>query len=157
MRHVRKMLLVGICCFSMGGCDKSVTSPQLDLTRLSRSERFAVAVAQALQSPLIATALKDRLRESPYLRHKVSLQALVIDERNTEIAAALAEALNTSPAQLVREINAMPPLDLWMPSADQRRTWRGTPGAVVVVQFAGEPPPRRAFEFERADLRPQSD
>lgn len=54
-----------------------------------------------------------------------------------QLLAASAAATGTTPAQLSQVISALPPLDLYVPSKEDRLSWQGT--ANVMISVALEP------------------
>lgn len=65
---------------------------------------------------------------------------------------AAARAVDLSEAQLRERIAALPPLDFYVPSARQRRTWRGGRDFMVSISMFPAPVPLRAYSPEGATI-----
>ncbi|HEX2202525.1 MAG TPA: hypothetical protein VHG91_04485 [Longimicrobium sp.] len=109
-------------------------------------QHVARAVAGALAQKDARLAVRDALRDSPWDSHQVVLQELVATPRGRVLLAAAARAAGETPERLGARIAALPPLDLSVPSREERRSWRGTAG--VVVRASLNPEGGRVFSFD---------
>lgn len=130
----------------LAACGESASSPASpEARRVEGGEALAQALARAMADPAVATEVRDLLRASPYVKHRVDFAQALEGERAVALRAALAHELGVSGSKLVSSVRSVGPLNLWVQSRAQRLTWRGTPGVIVAAQLKGEPKPTRAF------------
>lgn len=89
------------------------------------------ALAMALGSTSLRSALRDELRASPYSEHKIELADLVSSARTGAIVSELARLSGSTPRDIATLIGTQPPADLYLPHRDERTSW--TPAAPLIV------------------------
>lgn len=144
MIRARFRVLAGLVLL-LGACSDGPSPQSLSSTPLREDERFAQAFAQTLSSDVAALQLKDALRRSLYTRHRVSLQAFVRDSQSATLVDGIAARLGTTRLALISSLAVRPPLDLVIPSREQRLTWRGSTDVIVAARFDESVAPERAF------------
>jgi hypothetical protein len=106
---------------------------------------IAHAVAVAMEQEEVRLAVRDAMRDSPWDVHQISLQEFATSAQGAGLVRAAAAAGNETPGAFLERLQSLPDLDFYVPSRVQRRTWRGTPGAVVAASVNAESGRMHAF------------
>jgi hypothetical protein len=93
----------------------------------------ARALALALADADLRLALRDAMRDSPWDVHQVSFQELTATEAGEGLLSRTAAAAGETPAAFRARLAVLPDLALYMPSREQRRSWRGDAELVVTA------------------------
>jgi hypothetical protein len=144
---VRRFSLV-VGALLLVGCSEGL-APVPMAEPVSQSEQLSHAMAMTMGNAQMAEIVRDYLRQSPYVRHKVSLQEFLSHPASEPFVADLAANLDRTPTELLQSLAEQPALDFWMPSRTHRRTWEATPDVIVVSQLSGEPIPALAYGSDR--------
>lgn len=124
-------LPLGACAdLTQAGPDTAATAPELRGAEASL-QVIGRAVAVALADADVRLAVRDALRDSPWDVHQVVLQEYLASDAGAALLAAASAAAGESPAAFQARLRALPELDLFVPSREQRLTWRGGDGLVV--------------------------
>jgi hypothetical protein len=95
------------------------------------ADKIAHAFAQAMSQADVRVHVRNAMRASKYVEHKLVLQEFVQTASGRRLVAAAAEATGTT-VQAINELIAQIPLmDFYVPFREHRLTWRG--GAEVAV------------------------
>lgn len=147
---------LGIVLF-VSACDNQATSPEarqpsarpaLSVEAQAAHQSLGLiahAVAVALDEAEVRLAVRDAMRDSPWDVHQISLQEFASSPRGAALVRAAAAAGNETPGAFLARLQSLPDLDFYVPSRVQRRTWRGTPGAVVAASADPESGQMHAF------------
>lgn len=108
------------------------------------SEGLARATATALAEPINRKALLNAWRKSPLTDHKLRLNDYLKQPEGTGLLRSTANALRISADELQRQVDALGPLDLYLPSRDHRMSWRASADIAVMPRFS-ENAPLRAY------------
>ena len=132
-------------------------------TASEASQEFAAAFTAVLRSPAARAEVHRVLRESPYTRHKIHLQAWLHDARAARIVEELARALGQQPAKLLAQMDALPALEMSLPRRSERQSWRVSEGLSVAAKvdaastgFAGATSTGGAFAFPSSLKQPEA-
>lgn len=98
----------------------------------------ARAFGLALSSPALRMGVLRAMRASPWVEHKLVLSDFLLTPSGRARLAAGASAIGTTAEELAATIAALPPMDLYVPSREDRRTWRGTSDIVVAVALGAD-------------------
>lgn len=143
----RRTSLLLATAISMAACEQpSLLMQPRDPSALQmmewRSERESLpfltrVVATAVEDPRVRKALRDALRASPFTEHKLTLWEYLQTNDGRQLVATAARGLGITPESIDAAAAAAPPLDLYLPFRDHRRTWRGT--ADIRVAYSPDP------------------
>jgi hypothetical protein len=143
--------------FSVAACDNPATpsearqpsgQPALSVEAQAAHQSLGViahAVAVAMEQEEVRLAVRDAMRDSPWDVHQISLQEFATSAQGAGLVGAAAAAGNETPGAFLARLQNLPDLDFYVPSRVQRRTWRGTPGAVVAASANPESGQMHAF------------
>jgi hypothetical protein len=145
MKIVRAVMVLAVAA-TLASCNEAPTEIQAisgstaaHQDALILSERSAQVLARgialALRDPDMRALVRDAMRESPYVRHKLVLQDFVNTNRGFRLLAAVATQLHQSPEDLGQQIQLMPALDFYVPVQRHRRTWLATDDILVGAAF----------------------
>lgn len=109
------------------------------------AHQVARAIALALAQPAMRAAVRDGMRDSRLVDHKLVLQDFVESARGRALVAAAAAATHADAESLLAGIRALPRLDFYLPFRAHRITWRATNDVVVGVAFEKFAPSIQAF------------
>lgn len=93
----------------------------------------ASLVALALRDDAVRLGLRDVLRQSPYVEHKVRLTDVLRSETGAALIASAARASGRPEAAIRSAFASLPELDVYMPGSAFRQSWRGSPDIVVAA------------------------
>ncbi len=136
-----------LCCtaflFGLAAChaeeaaSPAATTPPAATTTVAVSprERLALRLAVALNDPATRHALKRRLDASHAPEGKLQFQALARADQGL-LLASLARGGATSVADLLGDLDAARPLEIYLPVAAHRRAWQGD--ATLLVATIGQ-------------------
>lgn len=97
--------------------------------------RLSAALARALRSAPARSELHRALRQSPYTLHKVYLQQHLREVGGRKLLESLAEAMNSSPDEVLNRLDALPALEMSLPVRRHRIEWRVADPLAVVAKF----------------------
>lgn len=134
MRRTIRYVSLGLLLLA-AACDAPTSAPDLPARQPAMDEldRVARSLAVGLKDDAARTALRDALRDSPWNEHKLVFQELLASEGGAAVAAAAARAGGESVQAFRARVAGLPQLDLYVPSRDQRLSWRGTPDVAVAA------------------------
>lgn len=132
-----------LCCtaflFGLAAChgDDAPTptapsAPTATAAAVSPRERLAARLAVALGDPATRAALKRRLDASHAPEGKLQFQALARADQGL-LLASLARSGSTSVAELLGDLEAARPLEVYLPVEAHRAAWHGDAGLLVAT------------------------
>lgn len=95
------------------------------------ADTLAWLFALAMEDASVRASVRDALRASPFVEHKVALQDLLATAAGRALIAGAAGQSARSEADIIALAAPLHDFDLYMPGATYRRAWRG--GAEVAV------------------------
>lgn len=100
----------------------------VELTRL---------VARSLDDPAVRNQLKNDMRRSPFLEHKLSVNAYLRGEGGGPLVAAMARTSDRSRSEVLDLVERLEPavLELYLPWDEHRTSWTGGSEVIVASQF----------------------
>jgi hypothetical protein len=107
-------------------------APTIAAVEASPRERLALRLAVALNDPATRTALKRKLDASHAPEGKLQFQALARADQGL-LLASLARGNATSVADLLGDLDAARPLELYLPVESHRRAWQGEATLLVAT------------------------
>ena len=110
-------------------------APTTAAVAVSPRERLALRLAVALNDPATRTALKRKLDASHAPEGKLQFQALARADQGL-LLASLARGTATSVADLLGDLDAARPLEVYLPVESHRRAWQGD--ATLLVATIGQ-------------------
>lgn len=108
-------------------------------------DQVARALALALGDPAVRTLVKDELRASPYVAHKVVLQDFVRTVGGGRVLAAAAQRAGVTATALAASVASLPAVDLVVPRREDRLTWDGTGPVTVLATLDRRPQQAHAY------------
>jgi hypothetical protein len=142
MRHTPRLAAALALALLAAGCDAPATAPEAAPPIVSTAEaelqRVARAFALALRDDAVRHSVRDVLRDSPWDEHQVRLQELAATPAGRRLVAAAAAAVGEDAARMQARVDGLPPLDFYVPSREQRLSWRGTAGVTVAASLDPE-------------------
>ena len=136
----RSRWLVILCAaMAAAGCaDGTPTSPALPAP-MEDAQLVARSLAGAMADDAVRHAVRDAMRFSDVDGHRIVLQAYLATADGAGLAEAASRAAGMDAAEFQRRVNALPPLDFYMPVRAHRRTWEGDARiAVIAAREGGE-------------------
>ena len=132
-RRLASVAVVGCLSFTVACSDSpysplsggraSVQAPQsLDE---ARAELVTKAFAMAMQDASVRVSVRDAMRASRITEHKLILADFVRSDAGSALVTAAAAAFGVTNDSLVAVIAALPAMDFYVPSRDERRNWQG--------------------------------
>jgi hypothetical protein len=103
------------------------------------------ALATALNRQNVRVAVRDAMRDSPWDVHQISLREYLDSPAGGVLLAAAARAAGEAPAAFAARVRALPDLDFYVPSREQRKMWTGA--GSVVLAAALDPEDGQVFGF----------
>ena len=141
MRHTTRLAGALALALLAAGCDAPATAPEAAppvATAEAELQHVARAFALAMRDDAARLAVRDALRDSPWDEHQVRLQELAATPAGRRVVAAAAAAVGEDAARMQARIDALPPLDFYVPSREQRLAWRGTADVTVAASLDPE-------------------
>lgn len=114
------------------------------------AQKLARALAMAMQDAQVRTAVRNAMRESPYVEHKLVLQEFVATESGRMLLSAAAKAVRAEVPVLERMITKLPSMDFYAPFSEHRLAWAGGPGIVVGATMDQDNPEFVAYGLDGA-------
>ncbi|MBP6571526.1 MAG: hypothetical protein KA226_08920 [Gemmatimonadales bacterium] len=108
------------------------SAPTTTAVEASPRERLALRLAVALNDPATRTALKRKLDASHAPEGKLQFQALARADQGL-LLASLARDNATSVADLLGDLDAARPLEVYLPVESHRRAWQGEATLLVAT------------------------
>jgi hypothetical protein len=151
MRTRNKLLMGTAFVLAAAACD-GVTAPEradagpasvqvasvADAGSEATLRHVARSVAMALQEQEVRLAVRDAMRDSPWDVHQISLHAYLESAGGRALLEAAARAAGEAPEVFRARLATLPDLDFYVPSREQRTTWRGGAGVKVVASLSFE-------------------
>lgn len=120
----------------LAGCDSAqptlsagAAAPKSGLPAL------AYGFSQALRNDDVRASVRNAMRASLVSEHKLVLQEYVRTQSGQLLLQTAAAAAGVTPAELRSQIEALPELDFYVASRDQRRAWQGSDKVAVVANL----------------------
>jgi len=107
-------------------------APTIAAVEASPRERLALRLAVALNDPATRAALKRKLDASHAPEGKLQFQALARADQGL-LLASLARGNATSVADLLGDLDAARPLEVYLPVESHRRAWQGEATLLVAT------------------------
>jgi hypothetical protein len=101
---------------------------------------LASAIAGAMRSPEIRTAIRDEMRASPFTEHKLGLQEFLSTPVGRRLTSEAARASGRSIQSIEGLIASLPAADLYFPAEYHRLTWKGTSDVMVAAMITSVVP-----------------
>ncbi|HLM68893.1 MAG TPA: hypothetical protein VK358_15245, partial [Longimicrobium sp.] len=135
MKQAKKVVALGLALLA-AACD-APTSTSLDISTPEQQDLQVVArsIALALQDDAVRLAVRDALRDSPWVEHKITLQEYLAGPGGEALLATAAARGGVSVNALSARILRLPEMDFYVPSREQRLSWRGTPDVTVAASL----------------------
>ena len=142
-----KVALGGSICFALACSDNTAvpTAPgnarslgtagggEVSVAPDAVGNRVARALALALKDTKVRAAVRDAMRASPWVEHKLVLQDFVTTPAGQELLRAAARASGEPTSALASAVSSLPLLDFYVPLRADRLSWRGTDNVTVAV------------------------
>jgi hypothetical protein len=109
------------------------TSPWYDVAQMQNIDRVAQLLAEGLGDGNARAALHAALRESPWTEHKVILSEFLDSPRGRRVVESAATRSGTTAATIDQLVASLPPVDLYVPARQHRRSWRASDQIAVVA------------------------
>lgn len=103
-------------------------------SRQAQQAEWARRVAVALADPALRQRIRNDLRDSPISEFKLQFSDYLRGPSGSRILERLAKTDAITEAAALQELTSMPPLELYMPVAEHRTTWRGGQDLIVATQ-----------------------
>lgn len=148
MRVITKYVAVGLVLMA-AACDSAPTSTaRVELPSAARSDLQVVArsFALAMQNDGARLAVRDALRDSPWNEHKLELREFLATDGGRTVLTAAGAAIGESPATLLARAQRLPAMELYVPSREQRLSWRGSGEVAVAATLDGDAPRVDGFD-----------
>ena len=153
--RIRSKLLVSLgLALTAAGCDALTVPGGLERAAEAPARASAVeaelrlvsrAIATALNGQRVRVAVRDAMRDSPWDVHQISLREYLESPAGGVLLAAAALAAGEAPGTFAARVRALPDLDFYVPSREQRKTWTGA--GSVVLAAALDPEDGEVFGF----------
>lgn len=91
------------------------------------------AVAAALAEPQVRADVRDAMRASPLVEHRLAFRAFLESRQGGSLLGAMARAMGTDHAGVLRSIAQLPDLDFYVAAREDRRTWTATDNVAVAA------------------------
>lgn len=133
MRYSARIVTFGLVLLA-AACDSPTSAPTLAPPEAAQTDLQVVSrsMAMGMKDPAARLAVRDALRDSPWNEHKLGFQEFLGTEAGGVLLNAAARAGGESPAELRARVGRLPEMELYVPSRDQRLSWRGN-GEVAVA------------------------
>lgn len=162
MQHRRTLAAAFCAAVLLGACsDEQASSPVLPR---GAAPSFSAATGGELQDVARILALglarqdarvgvRNAMRRSPLVEHKLELQAWAHTSEGGRVIAAAAREAGVEPSALLRRIDALPAMDFYAPFRDHRRSWRADGSVVVAATIDPDVPEVTAFATDGSARR----
>jgi hypothetical protein len=131
------------------GCDGETTAPIASaespvyaaltaegVSPMQASEgELARLVALALADPELRRRVRNDMRDAPMREHKLELSKYLYGTTGTMLRSRMAARSGISASAVLANLNALPPLEFYMPVAAHRKTWKGEADLIVAAQI----------------------
>jgi hypothetical protein len=91
------------------------------------------AVAAALAQPQVRADVRDAMRASLLVEHRVAFRAFLQSNKGASLLSAMAAAMGTDGAGVLRTVAHLPELDFYVADREDRRTWTATENVTVAA------------------------
>jgi hypothetical protein len=135
MDRLRRGLMVGAALGLIACNGEQPNAPAPASTAASSIQQDADTLARlfalAMQDPSVRVGVRDALRASPFVEHKVSLQDLLATAAGRALIAGAAERSARTEDGILALASRLRDFDIYMPGSTFRRAWRG--GSEVAI------------------------
>lgn len=100
------------------------------------------AIAIALQDEGLRQRIKNDMRSAPYQEHKLEFSSYIRGASGGILLAKMVQATGKGREEVLGMINAVRPLEFYMPVAEHRSRWTGGPDLWVASQLEEDDLPR---------------
>ena len=167
MKHTngeKALVLALLACLS--GCADSVSSPvgpgttrdvSADVAAASSStERLALTtiarlVAMAMDNPATRQRIKRDMKAAPFREHKLQLGTYLRSDDGKALLNRMVSADGGTKSDLLATLDAIRPLEFYMPVSKHRESWTGAADVLVVSQL-GESEAIVAFDEKGGEV-----
>lgn len=104
-------------------------------------ERVARSVAMALSDPAVRVSVRDAMRASPWVSHKLELQSFLMSPKGQVLRRAMLGTSGLKSQELGRLLAQLPPLDFYMLMREHRLTWDASASPGVFATLGGKTRP----------------
>jgi len=115
----------------------TTSSGVLTAAQRANADLVARAIARAMSRADARALTRDAMRASDLTEHKLDLAEFARSTAGRTVLAAGAPLAGTTADAVLAAAAALPAIDFYMPSADDRRTWRASANVGVVVIDGG--------------------
>lgn len=124
------LLLVFAAC-----ADRGPTSTVSSRARFSPEEQslqsLSSAAATALAEPQVRADVRDAMRASLLVEHRVAFRGYLESPGGARMLASMAHAMDTEPAAVLGALARLPDLDFYVPAREDRRAWQASDNLIV--------------------------
>jgi hypothetical protein len=92
-------------------------------------------VALALADPELRRRVRNDMRDAPMREHKLELSKYLYGTTGTMLRSKMVERGGISANAVLANVNALPPLEFYMPVAAHRKAWKGEADLIVSAQI----------------------
>lgn len=129
VRSLVLLLAVAACA------DLGPTSTVSSRVKLSPEEQtlqtLSSAAATALAEPQVRADVRDAMRASLLVEHRVAFRSYLESPGGARMLASMAHAMDTEPAAVLSALVRLPDLDFYVPSREDRRSWQASDNLIV--------------------------
>jgi hypothetical protein len=91
------------------------------------------AVAAALAQPQVRADVRDAMRASPLVQHRLAFRAFLQSPKGGSLLSGMADAMGTDAAGVLGAFTQLPDLDFYVADREDRRTWTATNNVAVAA------------------------
>jgi hypothetical protein len=133
MSKLVRFLVLSLAVAACG--DLGTTSSVSSRVKLSPEEQslqaLSSAAATALAEPQVRADVRDAMRASLLVEHRVAFRGYLESPGGARMLASMAHAMDTEPAAVLSALARLPDLDFYVPSREDRRTWQASDNLIV--------------------------
>lgn len=133
-RSLNRTVLV--LAIAVAGCTDAQDGPGVPQSPSVAEQRELLGrtIAIALSDTEPRLILRDAMRESPLVDHKLPLENWMLTPAGARFAEMVAAGAGMSPDSLRRLVGGLAPVDLYFPRREDRETWGPAAAPVVIVE-----------------------
>lgn len=106
--------------------------------RVARADTLARLVAMGMRSEAVRLGVRDVLRTSRFVEHKVLFREFLATPQGRALVISAAREANRQPDSILALLDRLPELEFYMPGSEFRRAWRGESSIVVAAAFSDD-------------------
>jgi hypothetical protein len=126
------------------GCDADeLVTP--DTQRARSAATVARGIAQAMNDPNIRVLVRDAMRRSLLVDHKVPLKEFLATPEGRIVQARAAATLRMAPERFEAIVESLPEMDFLVPRREDRLAWRTTSALAVATTLDNDAPPTMIY------------